>query len=93
MAEKDFHISLPQEVGGFGWNDMGSAQPDTRGARNGSVAPRQAIRSASCGHSGSRALGASRIDGNDTTDVPAVRMSTEELDSELATEVKRNGAK
>ena len=46
---------------------------------------------ASCGHSETCALGASRTDG--TMHVPAVRTTAEELDPELATEVKRNGTK
>ena len=84
MAEKDFHVSLPQEVvGGFGWKESEVPSRVTLGARNGSVTPRQAVGSASCG-----LLGVARwelLELMGRYDVPAVRMSAEELDRELAT--------
>jgi hypothetical protein len=91
VAEKDFHVSLPQEVvGGFGWNEsevpsrvrealvMDLLRLDRR-----SEAQAAAI------------LGLARWELLELMGryyIPAVRMSAEELDRELATEVKRNGA-
>lgn len=92
MAVKDFQVSLPQEVvGGFGWNE--SEVP---------IRIREALvmdllrldRLSEAQAAG--ILGVARwelLELMGRYDVAAIRMSTEELDRELATEVKRTGAK
>jgi hypothetical protein len=91
MAEKDFNVSLPQEVvGAFGWND--SEVP--RRVREALVMDLLRLDRLSEAQAGV-ILGLARwelLDLMGRYDVPAVRMSVEELDRELATEVKRNGA-
>ncbi len=91
MAEKDFHVCLPQEVvGAFGWND--SEVP--RRVREALVM--DLLRSDRLSEAqAATILGLARwelLELMGRYDVPAVRMSIEELDRELATEVKRNGA-
>jgi hypothetical protein len=87
VAEKDFHVSLPQVVGGFGWNEsevpshvrealvIGLLRLDRL-----SEAQAAAILGVACWE---------LLELMGRYDVPAVRMSAEELDHELATEVKR----
>ncbi|MGH7780535.1 MAG: UPF0175 family protein [Candidatus Binataceae bacterium] len=91
MAEKDFHVSLPQEViGGFGWNE--SEVP--RRVREALVMDLLRLDKLSEAQAAS-ILGLARWELLELTgryDVPVVRMSSEELDRELATEVKRSGA-
>ncbi len=91
MAEKDFHVSLPQEVvGAFGWSD--SEVP--RRVREALVMDLLRLDRLSEAQAAS-ILGLARwelLDLMGRYDVPAVRMSVGDLDRELATEVKRNGA-
>jgi hypothetical protein len=91
VAEKDFHVSLPQEViGGFGWNE--SEVP----SRVREALVMELLRLDRLSEVQAAAvLGVARwqlLELMGCYDVPAVRMSAEELDRELATEVKRNGA-
>ncbi len=91
VAEKDFHVSLPQEVvGGFGWNE--SEVP----CRVREALVMDLLRLDRLSEAQAAAiLGVARwelLELMARYDVPAVRMSAEELDRELATEVKRNGA-
>lgn len=91
MAEKDFHVSLPQEVvGGFGWNE---SEVPTR-VREALVMDLLRLDKLSEAQAAT-ILGLTRwelLELMGRYDVPAVRMSAEELDRELATEVMRNGA-
>lgn len=92
MAEKDFSVSLPPEVvGGFGW-DEAEVPSRVREAlvmdllRLDRLSEAQAL----------AILNLARwelLELMGRYDVPAVRMTAEELDRELATEVKRNGTK
>ena len=89
MAEKDFQVSLPQEVvGAFGWNDS-EVPKRVREAlvmdllRLDRLSEAQAAAILSLARS-------QLLDLMSRYDVPAVRMSMEELDRELATEVKRS---
>jgi len=91
VAEKDFNVTLPQEVvGGFGWKDS-EVPHRVRQAlvmdllRLDRLSERQAA----------KILGVGRwelLELMNRYDVPAVRMSIEDLDRELATKVKGNGA-
>lgn len=91
MADKDFHVTLPQEVvGGFGWDE--SEVPNrVREAlvmellRLDKLSEAQAAAILKVGRWDLVQLMA-------RYDAPAVRMSVEELDRELATEIKRNGS-
>jgi Uncharacterised protein family (UPF0175) len=91
VAEKDFHISLPQEVvGGFGWNES-EVPSRVREALVMDLLRLDRLSEAQA----AAILGFARwelLELMGHYDVPAVRMSAEELDRELATEVKRNGA-
>ncbi|MGC1343339.1 MAG: UPF0175 family protein [Candidatus Binataceae bacterium] len=91
MAEKDFNVSLPQEVvGAFGWND--SEVP--RRVREALVMDLLRLDRLSEAQAAA-ILGLARwelLEMMGRYDVPAVRMSVHELDRELATDVKRNGA-
>jgi hypothetical protein len=91
MAEKDFSVSLPQEVvGAFGWND--SEVP--RRVREALVMDLLRLDRLSEAQAAA-ILDLARwelLELMGRYDVPAVRMSVEELDRELATGVKRNGA-
>ena len=91
MTEKDFHITLPQEVlGEFGWKD--SEVP--RRVREALVMDLLRLDRLSEAQA-TRILGLARwelVEVMGRYDVPAVRMSIEDLDRELATEVKRSGA-
>jgi hypothetical protein len=92
MADKDFQVSLPPEVvGGFGWNE--SEVP--RGVREALVMDLlrlDRLSEAQAADILSLARG-ELLDLMARYDVPAVRMSADELDRELVAEVKRNGAK
>ena len=92
MADKNFHVSLPPEVvGGFGWED--SEVP--RRVREALVMDLLRLDRLSEAQA-ANILGLARwqlLELMGRYDVPAVRMRIEELDRELATEVKRNGAK
>lgn len=92
MADKNFHVSLPPEVvGGFGWED--SEVP--RRVREALVMDLLRLDRLSEAQA-ANILGLTRwelLELMGRYDVPAVRMSIEELDRELAIEVKRNGAK
>ena len=90
MAEKDFSVSLPPEVvGGFGWNE--SEVP----SRVREALVMELLRLDKLSEAQALAiLKLSRwelLDLMGRYDVPAVRMTAEEMDRELATEVKRNG--
>ena len=91
MAEKDFQVSLPPEVvGAFGWND--SEVP--RRVREALVMDLLRLDRLSEAQAAAL-LDLARwelLELMGRYDVPAVRMSVEELDREFATEVKRNGA-
>jgi Uncharacterised protein family (UPF0175) len=91
MAEKDFQVSLPPElVAAFGWNDSEVPQR-VREALVMDLLRRDRLSEA-------QAAAILRLARWELLalmgryDVPAVRMSVEELDRELATDVKRNGA-
>jgi hypothetical protein len=90
VAEKDFHVTLPQEVvGGFGWNE--SEVPSR--VREALVMELLRLDKLSEAQA-SAILKLTRwelLQLMGRYDVPAVRMSAEELDRELATEIKRNG--
>ncbi len=91
MPEKDFHVSLPPEVlGAFGWND--SEVP--RRVREALVMDLLRLDRLSEAQAATilRLARWELLDLMGRYDVPAVRMSVEELDRELATEVKRNSA-
>jgi hypothetical protein len=90
VAEKDFSVSLPAEVvGGFGWNEseVSSRVRETLVMdllRLDKLSEAQAL----------AILKLARwelLELMGRYDVPAVRMSAEELDRELATEVTSNG--
>ncbi|HKN01744.1 MAG TPA: UPF0175 family protein [Candidatus Binataceae bacterium] len=89
MAEKNFHVSLPQEVvGGFGWNE--SEVPSR--VREALVMELLRLDKLSEAQAAT-ILGLARwelLEVMGRYDVPAVRMSREELDRELAAEIKRN---
>ena len=91
MAEKDFHVSLPQEVvGGFGWNES-EVPSRVREALVMDLLRLDRLSEAQA----AAILGLARwelLELMGRYDVPAVRMSADELDRELAAEVKRNGA-
>jgi uncharacterized protein UPF0175 len=91
VAEKDFHVTLPQEVvSGFGWKD--SEVP--RRVREALVMDLLRLDRLSEAQA-AKILGLARwelLELMGRYDVSAVRMSIEELDQELATEVKRNRA-
>ncbi len=90
MADKDFHVRLPQEVvGGFGWNE--SEVPSR--VREALVMELLRLDRLSEAQAAS-ILGVARwelLELMGRFDVPAVRMSADELDRELATKLKRNG--
>jgi uncharacterized protein UPF0175 len=90
MAEKDFHVSRPQEVvGGFGWNDP-EVPSRVREARVMDLLRLDQLSEAQAATiSGLARWELLELMGR--YDVPAVRMSAEELDRELAAEVGRNG--
>jgi hypothetical protein len=92
VAEKDFSVSLPSEVvGGFGWNE--SEVPSR--VREALVMELLRLDRLSEAQAGA-ILKLDRwelLELMGRHDVPAVRMTAGELDHELATEVKRNGAK
>ncbi len=91
MAEKDFHVSLPQEVvGGFGWNEA----EVPRRVRETLVMDLLRLDRLSEAEA-ARILELARwelLDLMGRYGVPAVRMSADELEEELAAEVKRNGS-
>ncbi len=91
MAEKGFHVTLPQEVvGGFGWKDS-EVPHRVREALVMDLLRLDRLSEAQA----AKILGVGRwelLELMGRYDVPAVRMSIEDLDRELATEVKRNGA-
>jgi hypothetical protein len=92
VADKNFHVSLPPEVvGGFGWED--SEVP--RRVREALVMDLLRLDRLSEAQA-ANILGLGRwelLEVMGRYDIPAVRMSSEELDRELATDIKRNGAK
>jgi hypothetical protein len=92
VAEKDFHVSLPQEVvGGFGWKES-KVPSRVREALIMDLLRLDRLSEAQA----AAILGVARWELPELMgryDLPAIRMSAEELDRELATEVKRNGAK
>ncbi len=92
VADKNFHVSLPPEVvGGFGWED--SEVP--RRVREALVMDLLRLDRLSEAQAAD-ILGLARwelLEVMGRYDVPAVRMSIDELDRELGAEVKRNGAK
>ncbi len=91
MAEKNFQVSLPQEVvGGFGWNDA-EVPRRVREALVMDLLRRDRLAEAQA----ATILGLARwelLELMGRYDVPAVRMSVEELDRELAVEVERPAA-
>lgn len=91
MAEKDFNVSLPQEVvRAFGWNDSEVPQR----VREALVMDLLRLDRLSEAQAAAilRLARWELLDLMGRYDVPAVRMSVEELDRELAIDVKRNGA-
>ena len=92
MPDKNFRVSLPPEVvGGFGWKE---AEVPAR-VREALVMDLLRLDRLSEAQAAD-ILGLARwelLEVMGRYDVPAVRMSVEELDRELAAEVKRNGAK
>jgi len=90
MAEKEFRVTLPQEViGGFGWKD---AEVPHR-VREALIMDLLRVDRLSEAQA-AKILGLARwelLELMGRYDVPAVRMSVEDFDRELATEVKRNG--
>ena len=88
MAEKNFQVSLPQEVvGGFGWNEA-EVPWRVREVLVMDLLRRDRLAEAQA----ATILGLARwelLELMGRYDVPAVRMSVEELDRELAVEVKR----
>jgi hypothetical protein len=92
VADKDFHVCLPDEVvNGFGWNES-EVPRRVREAlamellRLDRISEAQAAAILGMGRGELIAIMASY-------DVPAVRLSSEELDRELATGVRSDGAK
>jgi hypothetical protein len=91
MAEKDFQVSLPPEVvGAFGWNDSEVPQR----VREALVMDLLRLDRLSEAQAAAilRLARSELLELMGRYDVPAVRMSVEELDRELATGVERNGA-
>jgi Uncharacterised protein family (UPF0175) len=92
VADKDFQVSLPPEVvGGFGWDE--SEVP--RRVREALVMDLLRLDRLSEGEA-ARILKLARwelLELMGRYDMPAVRMNVDDLDRELATEVKRNGTK
>jgi hypothetical protein len=90
MAEKDFQVTLPQEVvGGFGWKDS-EVRYRVREALVMDLLRLDRLSEAQA----AKILGLARwelLEVMGRYDVPAVRTSIEDLDRELPTEVKRNG--
>jgi hypothetical protein len=90
VTEKDFQVTLPQEVvGGFGWDE---AEVPSR-VREALVMELLRLDKLSEAQA-SAILKLARwelLELMGRYEVPAVRMAGEELDRELATEVKRNG--
>jgi uncharacterized protein UPF0175 len=91
VAEKDFHVTLPQEVvGAFGWTDS-EVPSRVREALVMDLLRLDRLSEAQA----AKILGLARwelLELMGRYEVPAVRISIEELDQELATEVKRSGA-
>ncbi len=92
MVEKDFNIKLPPEVvGGFGWSE---AEVPSR-VREALVM--ELLRLDRLSEAQDVAILKlprwELLELMGRYDVPAVRMTAEELDRELAVEVKRNGTK
>lgn len=89
MTEKDFHVALPQEVvGAFGWKDS-EVPHRVQEALVMDLLRRDRLSEAEAG----KILGLARwelLELMGRYDVPAVRMTVNELDRELAVEVKRN---
>jgi len=91
LADKNFRVSLPPEVvGGFGWEDS-EVPHRVREALVMELLRLDRLSEAQAAHILGRARG-ELLELMGRYDVPAVRISIEELD-ELATEVKRNGTK
>jgi hypothetical protein len=92
MAEKNFQVSLPHEVvGGFGWNDA-EVPRRVREALVMDLLRRDRLAEAQA----ATILGLARwelLELMGRYDLPAVRLSVEELDRELAVEVKRPTAR
>jgi hypothetical protein len=91
MAEKDFRVSLPPEVvGAFGWNDSEVPQR----VREALVMALLRLDRLSEAQAASilRLERWELLELMGRYDVPVIRMSVEELDRELATGVRRNGA-
>jgi hypothetical protein len=92
VPEKDFHITLPAEVlGGFGWSEA-EVPRRIREALVMDLLRRERLSEAEA----ASMLKLTRVELLNTmarSDVPAVRMTDDELDRELATEVNRNGTK
>ena len=92
MADKDFHVRLPDEVvNGFGWNES-EVPRRVREALAMELLRLDRISEAQA----AAILGIARgelIEMMASYDVPAVRLSIEELDRELATRIRSNGAK
>ena len=92
MADKDFQVSLPAEVvGGFGWDE--SEVP--RRVREALVMDLLRLdRLSEADAAGMLQLARwELLELMGRYEVPVVRMSVDELDLELTTEVKRNGTK
>jgi hypothetical protein len=92
VADKDFHVSLPPEVvGGFGWDE---AEVPRRVRETLVMDLLRLDRLSEAQAAG--ILGLARwelLEVMGRFEVPAVRLTVEELDRELATEVRRNSAK
>src|SRR5260370_13178590 len=91
MAEKDFQVSLPPEVvGAFGWNDSEVPQR----VREALVTDLLRLDRLSEAQAASilRLERWELLELMGPYDVPAVRMSVDELDRDLATGVKRTGS-
>jgi hypothetical protein len=92
VADKDFQVSLPAEVvGGFGWDE--SEVP--RRVREALVMDLLRLdRLSEADAAGMLQLARwELLELMGRYEVPVVRMSVDELDLELTTEVKRNGTK
>jgi hypothetical protein len=92
VADKHFQVSLPQEVvGGFGWDET-EVPRRIREALVMDLLRRDRISEAQAAD----VLALARwelLEMMGRYEVSAVRMSSAELDNELATEVRRSGAK
>jgi hypothetical protein len=92
VAEKDFHVTLPQEVvGAFGWNE--SEVP--RRVREALVMDLLRLDRLSEAQA-AKILGLARwelLELMGRYDVPAVRMTIEDLDRELTTKAKPSDAR